>query len=200
MAQPWCVTGLHSRDIAKYKTELDNNTAWLGFTKESFDISYTVTRGIQDKDMPAIIQKTDELVLKDVLKEVMLIGDGEIKINQSDVFQNGQYRKYLVFYYRRSDNLYDLVRVYATQKVEIKTAKLITLGLASAVSGAIAGALIAGPLGAAVGGVAGAGANTLKATYDYTTVSNVLSGYMLGELQRSNVVKITKDNTVEMVV
>jgi len=200
MTETLVISCLTPSDVVKYKQELTKNDAWLGFVRESFEITSTVTKGIKDSDMPLIIERANDPVFKQVLREVVLIGEGEVKIWQGDVFENGMYRKCLVFYVRRSDGLYNLVRVFATQKVEIKVAKLVVLGLASAASGAVAGGLIAGPIGAAVGGVIGAAGVGGKATYDYKTASNVVSGYILSELEDRKILRINNKYIVETII
>ncbi|CAF0728818.1 unnamed protein product [Adineta steineri] len=198
MAQPNAIIKfLNPNDIQAYMAVVNNKNLFQ-LIHEAFQLKCDVTRGLARNEIPDLIDSIPDRDLKQTLKGVKLLG--ESKVNMTiDQKTGSYYKKALVAYVQRQDGKYDVLVVCATQTKELDYDKVLACGVGAVCLGVLAGFVTLNPwvgVGVAAGAAAASGA---KGAYDYCQpMPDVLSGFMLHELVRKQILTVLQNGDVQL--
>jgi hypothetical protein len=191
---------LTAQQASAYIAVVKDNDNLFRLIRESFKLKFDSRKGITKDEMNQLIDGTTDPDLKNVLKDVKLLGDSGALLTLDSATRN-EFRKALIVYGKRNDGKYDILVVYATQTKEIAMDKLLACGLGSICAGILAGCATLNPAVGFGTAVVLSAASGTKAAYDYSQdVPDVLCGYILQELVQKQLVNVLSNGKVELAV
>jgi hypothetical protein len=191
---------LTAQQASAYIAVVKDNDNLFRLIRESFKLKFDSRKGITKDEMNQLIDGTTDPDLKNVLKDVKLLGDSGALLTLDSATRN-EFRKALIVYGKRNDGKYDILVVYATQTKEIAMDKLLACGLGSICAGILAGCATMNPAIGVGTTFALSAASGVKAAYDYSQdVPDVLCGYILQELVQKQLVNVLSNGKVELAV